>query len=95
MSFDKLAEKLSREPNTSTQLQQEQNRFSRASFSRMGDDKTFSGTYSPDENSDYTSGRTTKSLAAWRTQGTINRVTDSMIMLVPRDGGSIKELRRV
>lgn len=61
----------------------------------MGDTKTFSGTYSPDENSDYTSGSTTKSLAAWRTQGIVNRVTDSMIMLIPRDGSAIKELRRV
>ncbi len=95
MSFDRLAEKLSCMGNTSAQIEQKEDRFSRAGFSRMGDDKTFSGTYSPDENSDYTSGRTTKSLAAWREDGIINRVTDSMIMLIPRDGSPTKELRRV
>jgi hypothetical protein len=95
MSFDRLAEKLSNMGNTSKELQNKEDRFTRAGFSRMGDTKTFSGTYSPDENSDYTSGSTTKSLAAWRTQGIVNRVTDSMIMLIPRDGSAIKELRRV
>lgn len=95
MSFDTLARKLSGMPDTSSKMEKDENRFTRAGFSRMGDSKTFSGTYSPDENSDYTSGTATKTLAEWRTQGIINRVTDGMVMLVPRDGSSIKQLRRV
>ena len=95
MSFDTLAQKLSSMPDTSSKIEKEENRFTRAGFSRMGDTKTFSGTYSPDENSDYTSGTATKTLAEWRTQGIINRVTDGMVMLIPRNGGSIKQLRRV
>jgi len=95
MSFDSLARKLSGMPNTSSKIQKEESRFTRAGFSRMGDAKTFSGTYAPDENSDYTSGTITKSLAEWRTQGIINRVTDGMVMLIPRDGGSTTQLRRV
>ena len=95
MSFDRLAEKLSNMGNTSKELQTKEDRFTRAGFSRMGDAKTFSGTYSPNENSDYTSGSTTMSLASWRTEGLINRVTDSMITLIPRDGSPMKYLRRV
>ena len=81
--------------NTSKELETKEDRFTRAGFSRMGDAKTFSGTYSPNENSDYTSGSTTMSLASWRTQGLINRVTDSMVTLIPRDGSPMKHLRRV
>ena len=95
MSFDRLAEKLSNMGNTSKELETKEDRFTRAGFSRMGDAKTFSGTYSPNENSDYTSGSTTMSLASWRTQGLINRVTDSMVTLIPRDGSPMKHLRRV
>ena len=82
-------------PDTSSKIERKKTDSQEQVFLAWGDSKTFSGTYSPDENSDYTSGTMTKTLAEWRTQGIINRVTDGMVMLIPRDGASILQLRRV
>ena len=97
LSFTSLGEMLSNLKVTpSEENPQSNNAFSRAGTVLMNDDKTFSGTYLPNDNDSYTDGSSkTQTLAEWRGQGLISKLSDNIVEFIPRTGGSIRHLRRI
>lgn len=66
----------------------------RAALSMLQGETSF-GIYNPEVNDSYTNGNMTQTLAAWSSEGWVERVNEAEVRFIPHMGGSESMLRRV